>query len=310
MATEAQVTTSREVRTSFEESELQRLKRLGAMQWIGEIAKYVVLVVLGASFASPFFWMITSAIKDDNQVYTVPPVWFPKPAYWNNFWDAWTTLDFNLYTFNTVVRYALPVAVGTVLSSALVAYAFGRLEWPGRDILFSICLMTMMIPGWVRTVPLFVTFRKLGWINSFKPLVIPAYFGNAYFIFLLRQFFMDIPTELSDAARIDGAGEFAIFYRVILPLTKPALTVVALFSFMGAWNNYIGPLIYANVEELYTLALGIARLRGNVYEVGYSRLAYPYLMAVSALSTLPIVLAFFFAQRTFIEGISLTGLKE
>ena len=290
--------------------ERRRLRSLNASGWFGEIAKYVLLLILAVSFSLPFFWMATSALKDDDQIFTVPPVWIPRPAHWNNFWDAWTTLDFNRYTYNTVVRYAVPVTVGTVFSSAIVAYSFARLKWPGRDILFSICLGTMMIPGWVRTVPLFVTFKTLGWINSFKPLVIPAFFGNAFSIFLLRQFFMDIPQELSDAARIDGASEIAIFAKIMLPLSKSALLVVGLFSFMGAWNNFIGPLIYVNIEELWTLALGIYRLRGSVYEIGYSRLAYPYLMAVSAMVTLPILLLFFFAQRAFIEGISLTGLKQ
>ena len=290
--------------------ERRRLRTLNASGWFGEVAKYILLFILALTFSLPFFWMGTSAIKDDDQIFTVPPVWIPKPAHWNNFWDAWTTLDFNRYTYNTVVRYAAPVTVATVFSSAMVAYSFSRLKWPGRDIVFSICLATMMIPSWVRMVPLFVTFKTLGWINSFKPLVIPAFFGNAYFIFLLRQFFMDIPSELSDAARIDGANELAIFWRIILPLSKSALLVVGLFSFMGAWNNYIGPLIYVNIEELWTLALGIARLRSSVYEIGYSRLAYPYLMAVSALVTFPILVLFFFAQRTFIEGISLTGLKQ
>jgi multiple sugar transport system permease protein len=246
---------------------------------------------------------------DDVQVFTVPPIWVPNPAHWNNFWDAWTSQDFNLYTVNTVFKYAIPSTLGTILSSAIVAYGFSRLRWPGRDILFSICLMTMMIPFQVRLVPLFIIFKNMGWINSFKPLVVPAYFGSAYFIFLLRQFFRTIPQELSDAARIDGASELGIFWRIVLPLAKPALTVVALFSFMGAWNDYLGPLIYVNREGQWVLALGLENLRGGIYEVGFSRLAYPYLMAVSTIVTFPIVIAFFFTQRSFIEGISLTGLK-
>jgi ABC-type glycerol-3-phosphate transport system permease component len=175
--------------------------------------------------------------------------------------------------------------------------------------LFAVCLATMMLPGQVTLVPLFVTFKNLGWLNTYRPLVVPSFFGGAFFIFLLRQFFMGIPFELSDAARIDGANEFGILWRIILPLSKPALAVVALFRFMGAWNDYFGPLVYVNIERQWPLALGIQKLRGGVYEIGYARLAYPYLMAVSAIVTLPILIAFFFAQRTFIEGISLTGLK-
>ena len=284
-------------------------QKLGILGWVGQIVKYLLLIVLAFSFVLPFYWMGSSALKDDPQVNTVPPVWIPNPAYWNNYWDAWSTYDFNLYLINTVFKYALPVAVGTVISSAIVAYGFARIRWPGRDILFSICLATMMVPYAVTMVSLFITFKQLGWINTYLPLVVPAYFGNPYYIFMLRQFFRSIPEELSDAARIDGASEFGILFRIILPLAKPALTVVALFTFMGAWNDYLGPLIYLNQQDQYTIALGIENLRNTIAQVGATKLAYPYLMAVSTIVTLPIFVAFFFAQRTFIEGISLTGLK-
>jgi multiple sugar transport system permease protein len=291
---------------------LTRVKRkITVAEVLLEILRYGVLVVLAVSFIMPFFWMVTSAIKNDDQVYTIPPVWFPSPAFWNNFWDAWNSghLDFTLYTYNRVVKYAIPATIGTVLSSALVAYSFSRIRWMGRDALFSVVLATLMIPGWVTLVPLFIIFKNLGWINSFLPLVVPNFFGNAFFIFMLRQFFMTIPIELSDAAKIDGANELQTMFRIILPLSTPALTVVALFSFMGAWNDYLGPLIYNNRDTQWVLALGVEKLRSAVYEIGNSQLAYPYLMAVSSLITLPIFLAFFFAQRTFIEGISVTGLK-
>ncbi len=282
---------------------------MSAQDWLIEIAKYLVLLVLAATFLLPFYWMVSSAVKTDTQVYTVPPVWFPVPQQWNNFWDAWTAENYWLFTYNTVVLYALPATFGTVLSSCMVAYSFSRLRWIGRDTLFVLVLATLMIPGWVRLVPLFIIFKQLGWLNTFLPLVVPHFFGNAFFIFLLRQFFMGIPTELSDAAKIDGANEFQILFRIILPLAVPALAVVALFTFMDAWNDYLGPLIYVNVEEKWVLALGVQRLRNAVAEIGNTQLAYPYLMAVSSLITLPIFLAFFFAQRTFIEGISVTGLK-
>jgi len=288
---------------------LRRLRKLSIQDWLIEILKYSILLILAISFTLPFYWMLSSAVKNDAQVYTVPPIWFPMPQFWNNFWDAWTSRPFNLYTFNTVVRYAIPATVGTVLSSSLVAYSFSRIRWYGRDALFAVVLATLMIPTWVRLVPLFIIFKQLGWLNTFLPLVVPAFFGNAFFIFLLRQFFLGIPSELSDAARIDGANELQTMFRIIMPLAKPALAVVALFTFMDAWNDYIGPLIYVNVEDKWVLALGVQRLRGAVYEIGNTQLAYPYLMAVSTLITMPIFLAFFFAQRTFIEGISLSGLK-
>lgn len=286
-----------------------RLRVLGLSGWLVEILKYTVLLTLALTFIMPFYWMLSSAVKNDSQVYTVPPIWFPVPQYWNNFWDAWNSQNHWRMTYNTVVLYALPATIGTVISSSLVAYSFSRLRWIGRDTLFAIVLATLMIPAWVRLVPLFIIFKQIGWLNTFLPLVVPHFFGSAFFIFLLRQFFLALPIELSDAARIDGANELQIMFRIILPLSVPALAVVALFTFMDAWNDYLGPLIYVNVEEKWVLALGVQRLRSAVAEIGNRQLAYPYLMAVSSLITLPIFLAFFFAQRTFIEGISVTGLK-
>jgi len=257
----------------------------------------------------PLYWMAMSALKTPEQVFTIPPVWFPVPARWVNYIEAWKVDEFTLYLFNTVFRYCIPVVIGTVVSNTLVAYSFGRLKWPGRDVLFAICLMTMMIPGQVTMVPMFIIFKHLGWVNSFKPLVVPSFFAGAYNIFLLRQFFRTIPEELSDSARIDGANEFQILAYVILPLIKPALAVVALFSFMGAWNDYMGPLIYINQSKIYPISLGLANLGAALNQVGIKGLAYPYLMAVSTIVTMPIILIFFFAQRTFIEGIALTGMK-
>jgi len=274
-----------------------------------QIAKYVLLFVLAFTFMLPFIWMATSALKTDSQVYTIPPVWIPIPPQWQNFPDAWRTYNFNLYMFNTVFRYAIPTTIGVTLSSAVVAYGFARISWKGRDVLFFVCLATMMVPFQVTMVPLFITFKNFGLINTYWPLVLPAFFGSPYFIFMLRQFYRTIPVELSDAAYIDGANEFEILWKIILPLAKPALTVVALFQFMNAWNDYLGPLIYLNQEDMKTIALGIEGLRRTIAQVGGVRLAYPYLMAVSTLVTLPILIAFFFAQRTFIEGISLTGIK-
>ncbi|MGE5221201.1 MAG: carbohydrate ABC transporter permease [Omnitrophica WOR_2 bacterium] len=278
--------------------------------WVIEVTKYAVLLLLGLSYLLPLYWMISSSLKDDAQVYVVPPVWIPNPAHWENFWSAWTKYPFTDYLINTVFRYALPVMVGTVLSSAIVAYGFSRLRWKGRDTLFAICLGTMMVPFQVTMVSLFIIFRKMGWLNTYLPLTVPAFFGNPYFIFLLRQFFRTIPDELTDAARIDGANDLDILFRILLPLSTPALTVVALFAFMGAWNDYLGPLVYLNNSTQYPLSIGIQsmRLALAMKAVGKSN-AYPYLMAVSTVVTLPILVAFFFAQRTFIEGITLTGLK-
>lgn len=287
----------------------RRRRKRSAGWWVLQVAKYLLLIALSASFILPLYWMASSALKNPSQVYSIPPIWFPVPPRWSNYWEAWNVDNFNLYALNTVLRYALPVTVGSVLSNAVVAYGFSRIRWPGRDLLFSICLMTMMIPGQVTMIPLFIVFKRLGWVNSYRPLVVPAYFASAYTIFMLRQFFRTIPTELSEAAHIDGANEFIIMWRIILPLVKPALAVVALNAFMGAWNDYMGPLIYINNTDLYPLTMGLARLSASLNQVGIKDLAYPYLMAVSTVVTLPTVFIFFFAQRTFIEGIALTGIK-
>jgi len=285
------------------------LRKLGVKGVTAEIVKYVILLTLAASFALPFFWMVTSALKDDSQVYTVPPIWFPSPAHWNNFWNAWHVRPFTAFSINTVFQYAIPVTLATVFSSAFVAYGFSRIKWPGRDVLFLICIMTMMVPFFVLMVPRFIIFKNLGWINSYRPLVVPEMFGNAFFIFMLRQFYMTIPEELSDAARIDGCSEFGILARIILPLAKSALTVVALFTFINSWNDYLGPLIYINKVSLFPISLGLQELQRSVMQSGWNPMVYPHLMAASTIITLPIVIFFFFAQRTFIEGIALTGLK-
>jgi ABC-type glycerol-3-phosphate transport system permease component len=290
-------------------AEMRRPTRPGVAQVIGQTAKYALLAALSASFILPLYWMAMSALKTTDQVFSIPPVWFPVPPRWINYIEAWLADDFGLYLVNTVFRYAIPATVGTVLSNVIVAYGFSRIEWRGRDALFSICLMTMMIPGQVTMVPVFIIFKRLGWINTYRPLVVPSFFANAYTIFMLRQFFRTIPRELSEAAYIDGASEFTIMWRVIMPLVKPAVAVVALSAFMGSWNDYMGPLIYLNQTHLYPLTIGLARMGAALTQAGIAGNAYAYLMAMSTIVTLPSVFIFFFAQRTFIEGIVLTGIK-
>ena len=271
---------------------------------------YLFVTVLALLFAAPFIWMASMSLQGPQQYTNYPPEWIPNPFVWENYWNAWNTYDFTLYTINTVWRYAVPATLGTILSSAIVAYGFARLRWPGRETLFALCLATMMVPFQVRMVPLFIIFKQLGWIDSFRPLVVPAFFGAPFQIFMLRQFFLTIPEELSDAARIDGASELGILLRIILPLAQPALAVVALLRFLAAWNDYMGPLIYLHKKDLATLALGIANMRNDLSnQISTQKLLYPYLMAVSTMAVAPILLAFFFAQRAFIEGISLTGIK-
>ncbi len=286
-----------------------RSKSLSLSKVFSQFLIYMTLILLGITWIFPLYWMVTSSLKDDPQIYTVPPALIPNPAYWNNFYDAWTRFDFNQAAFNSVFLYSVPVTLLSLVSSMIVAYGFAKIPWRGRDSLFWVCIATMMLPWQVTMVPLFIIFKNLGWINTYWPFVVPSLFGNAYFIFLLRQFFLSIPDELSDAARIDGANEFGILWRIIVRLSKPAIAVVLLFRFMWSWNDYLGPLIYINSQEMQPLALAIYRMRTMALSMGTTSMAYPHLMAVSTLVALPIILIFVFAQRTFIEGISTTGLK-
>lgn len=267
-------------------------------------ALYAFVTLLSLCFTMPLFWMVSTSLKTDPQVYHIPPIWIPNPMRFLNYVEVLTRHSFGLYFLNTM-RYALPSVIGVLISSALVAYSFSRLRWWGRDVVFFVCLCTMMVPFQVRMVPLYIIFARLGWTNSYKPLVVPAFFGEVSYIFLLRQFFLSIPQELSDAARVDGSSELGIFARIIAPLAKPALGVVALFQFMGAWNDYLGPLIYLNRESLFPLALGLAVLNGQFQE----DLRWPYLMAASTAIVAPVILVFFVTQRLMVEGITLTGIK-
>lgn len=265
---------------------------------------YAGMVLLGLLFILPLIWMVSTSLKNDAQTYHVPPIWIPIPMRFANYPEALKSQPFGLFFLNSI-RYAGLTVIGQLIACSLAAYGFGRLRWRGRNVLFAICLATMMIPYQVTMVPLFITFKQLGWINSYKPLIVPAFFGGAYFIFLLRQFFLTIPHELSEAARIDGASEMGILYRIILPLAKPALAVVGLFQFMGAWDNYLGPLIYINDTKMYPVALGLQLFKADFVE----KLAWPYLMAATTVTILPVIILFYVTQKTLVEGISITGIK-
>lgn len=222
--------------------------------------------------------------------------------YWGNYKEGLAFIPFFTYLKNTLIICFFTV-LGTLISCSLVAYGLSRIPWRGRDALFIVLLATMMLPFQVTMVPMFAVFKSLGWLDTFLPLTVPAFLGNAFFIFLLRQFFMSIPVDLSDAARLDGCSEFDIYRRVILPLSKPALATVGLFAFMGAWNDYAGPLIYLFDESHYTLSLGLAMFSSQYGSY------WNWLMAVSTVVTVPIILLFFLTQRTFIQGITMTGMK-
>jgi multiple sugar transport system permease protein len=275
-----------------------RLLRLGA-----GLLKYGLLILFSAFFILPWVWMISTSLKNPEELAVYPPIWIPDPVRWDNYIQAFQQAQLSKYIINTML-VAVPSVLGAVVSNALVAYGFARVRWPGRDFVFGIVLATLILPGFVTFIPLYLVFKNLNWINSFLPLVVPNFLGNPFFVFLLRQFLMTLPEELSDAARVDGASEFRIFLQIILPLAKPALAVVALFQFIGSWNDYFGPLIYLSDKDLYTISLGIANMQSS-----YGFMNFAWIMAATCMSVLPIIILFFFAQRTFIEGIALTGLK-
>jgi multiple sugar transport system permease protein len=266
------------------------------------VTAHLVLLGIGVLFGLPFYWLVATSLKPDAQVFQMPPVWLPHPLQWSNYPRALAYIPFLRYTLNTLTLCVLNV-FGTVLSCSLVAYSLARIRWQGRDLVFYSLLATMILPGQVTMIPTFAIFKWLGWIGSYKPLVIPAFFGSAFNIFLLRQFFMTIPGELSDAARIDGCTEFGTYWRVVLPLARPALATVALFTFIGTWNDFLGPLLYLTDDRSYTLSLGLQRF------VSQHGAEWGMLMAASVVMTLPIIVVFFFAQRTFIQGVTLTGIK-
>lgn len=278
------------------------LQSRSGLSLLNEIISYILLIVGAAIILIPFFWMLSTALKPGYQVFVFPPQWIPSPILWSNFTDAMTALPFALFFRNTMI-IEVGVIIGTVLSCSIVAYGFARLNAPGKTVWFIILLSTMMLPGVVTMIPTYILYAKLGWVNTFLPLIVPAWFGSAFYIFLLRQFFMTIPNDYEEAARIDGANTWQILANVILPLSKPALATVAIFTFMGVWNDFMGPLIYLNRQDLYTLALGLNFFRGQ-YNVQWN-----LLMAASLVLMLPMLVLFFSAQRIFIEGITLTGIK-
>lgn len=270
---------------------------------MGRLGTYGSLVVLSAVFFLPFLWLLSTSVKPDSQIMVMPPKWIPHPFQWSNYSEGLTFVPFLTFLKNTLIICAANV-IGVLISCPLVAYGLSIIPWRGRDILFIIVLSTMMLPFQVVMVPLFTVFTWLRWIDTFLPLTVPAFLGNAFFIFLLRQFFMTIPKDLIDAAKIDGCTEFQTYRRIVLPLSKPVLATIALFAFMGSWNDFLGPLIFLFDQSKYTVSLGLAMFTSQYGSY------WGMLMAVSTVVTVPIIILFFFTQRTFIQGITLTGLKQ
>jgi multiple sugar transport system permease protein len=261
---------------------------------------FIFLVAGSILILSPVWWMFATSVKSMKEVMSFPPTFWPSEWHWENYIETLNAAPFIRYTLNTLFLTAFAVVVNT-LANSFIAYGFAKIRFKGRNVLFAVLLATMMLPGFVTMIPHYVMFAKLGWLNTYLPLIIPQFFGGAFFIFLLRQFFMTIPNDLTEAAKIDGASHFYIWLRIIVPLSKPAIATVAIFTFNGAWNDFIGPLLYVNDESLYTLQLGLQIFQGQVST------QWNYLMAGSLMVLLPVIILFFIFQRYFIEGMNLTA---
>jgi ABC-type glycerol-3-phosphate transport system permease component len=263
----------------------------------------VVLMIGAFLMLLPFLWLVSSSLKPEQNVFEFPPRWIPDPIRWINYYEALTYKPFHIYLKNTMFIAALN-QIAVLLAASFCAYGFARIEFPGRDFWFAVAMATIMIPYFVIMVPQFVIFSRLGWTDTFLPLTVPFFFGGGAFnIFLFRQFFRSLPKELSDAARIDGCHEFDIYWRIMLPLSAPALITVAIFTFLFSWNDFIGPLLYLTSPEKITVAIGLATFRSVM------RTEWHLLMAASTAMTLPVVILFFILQRYFIQGVVMSGLK-
>jgi multiple sugar transport system permease protein len=274
---------------------------------LSDVIVFIVLCIGSVVVLIPFFWQVSTSLKSDGQVNMIPPQWIPTPFHPYNYVQAFSELPFNYFFRNTII-IELGVLLGTLISSTLVAYAFARLNAPFKNTLFIIVLSTMMLPGVITLVPSYFIFVKLHWVDTLLPLIVPAWLGGGAFnIFLLRQFFLNIPAELGDAAAIDGAGTLRTIFQIYVPLAKPAMAAVAIMTFIGVWHDFMGPLIYLNSEHNFTLALGINEFIQENQTGAMTH--WPLVMAASTAIVLPPLMVFLFFQRYFIEGILLGGTK-
>jgi ABC-type glycerol-3-phosphate transport system permease component len=271
---------------------------------LGNFISYLLLSLGSLMILVPFAWMISTSLKRKVDVLIFPPQWIPNPVQWRNYIDAVTTFPFGLYTLNSLIIVVF-VLLGTLLSCSFAAYGFSRLNAPGRNFIFLVLLSTMMLPGAVTMVPIYLFFNKLGWLDTFLPLIVPSWFGGAFNIFMIRQFYVGIPYELEDSAQIDGCNAYGTWWKIIIPLSMPVLVTVGIFTFMGTWNDFMGPLIYLTDESKRTLALGLSYYQGSARSSPDLHL----LMAATLYSILPCVILYFLSQRMFIKGMVFTGVK-
>ena len=268
---------------------------------------YLVAILGGIVFMTPFVWAVNTGLKSSWEVLAFPPTFFPREPRWVNFVEVFQRVPFATWFANSALVTVLS-AVGTVCSATPVAYGFARLRFPGRRLLFLVMLSTMMLPLQVTIIPLFLGYRAVGWLDTHLPLIVPSFFGGgAFYIFLLRQFFLTIPKDLDEAAEIDGANRLYILLHIIVPLSKPVLTTVVIFSFLASWNAFLEPLFFLNTADKFTLPIGLRFFQTLPMQGGEPK--WHYLMAASTLMTVPVILVFFLGQRYFIQGVTMTGIK-
>ena len=263
---------------------------------------YLFLILFAMGFLLPFFFLLTGSFKTSSELFAVPFHWLPKRFTLENYQQVFTKIPFFRYLRNTVIIVVLNI-IGAIISNSLIAYGFSRLRWPGRDKIFMIVIATMILPYQVTLIPLYLMYTKVGWIGTFLPLTLPGFFGNAFFIFLMRQFLVGIPKEITESARIDGASEFTIFLKLIMPISKPVLATVAIMSFMNSWKDFLGPLVFLGSDKLYTLSLAASMLRSNLNP------NWELLLALGVVMVLPVMILFFVLQKYFIQGITMSGIK-
>jgi multiple sugar transport system permease protein len=279
-----------------------KTRRIWLRTFQKKLLPHTILILLGLVFSIPFLWLVATSLKSLNEISTSSLTLIPQHIHWDNYIRVFERIPYLRFMSNTLYITVLSV-IGQIISSTLVAYSLTKIDWHGKRIIFPIVIATMLIPYQVTLIPLYIIFQKLHLVGTYWPLIIPAFTGAPFYIFLLRQFFMTLPDSLVQAARIDGAREFNIFVRIVLPLCKPAIASVAIFTFIATWSDFLGPLIYLNDNKMYTLTLGLQAFMAEHY------VEWDLLMAASVLFTLPIIIIFFFAQKYFIEGIALTGIK-
>lgn len=279
---------------------MEYFKRTSVNRQTKKIVSYLLMTAIGLVLITPLLWMVFTSLKPMEEIVRYPPTFFPEKIVWQNYLDTITAFPFWRYARNTLLITVL-VVFGNVLSNSFIAYGVAKLDFPGKKLMFALVLSTMMIPGFVTMIPQYVLFSKIGWVGTYLPLIVPSFFGNAFNIFLMRQFYLSINDELIEAAEIDGANHFYIWSRLMLPLTKPALITIAINSFNAAWNDFLGPLLYIQDQEKYTLQIGLQVFQNQ------ATTQWNYLMAGATLVLIPTILMFFFAQRYFIEGMDLTG---